>query len=698
MRRTKTILSAGILMVSVLIGFRSASAATLPPGFSDNLVANLGGPTAIAFMPDTTMLVTAQGGTLRAVVGGVLQGTAVINLSSKVCSNSERGLLGVAVDPNFASNRYVFLYYTFNKFNDPNCPFNSGTSPVNRVSRFTMNTGSLTLDPTSETVLIDNINSPNGNHNAGDLQFGKDGLLYVTAGDGGCDYAGNSGCGGLNDASRDRNVLIGKVLRIDHNGSIPAGNPFTGAGTARCNVTGSTTAGQICQETFAWGLRNPFRLAFDPNNAGTVFNINDVGQDTWEEIDLGTSGADYGWNVREGFCANGSTTNCGPPPAGMTNPIFAYGHTGGCGAITGGTFVPAGVWPAPYDQSYLFSDYNCGKIFRLVFSGGTYSSADFVTGLGASSAVDLVFGPFGATKALFYTTYAGGGQVRRISFASTNSPPTAAISANKTSGPLPLAVNFDGSASTDPDPGDSITAYNWTFGDGATAQTGTPTTSHTYTVAGTYTASLTVTDTHAATSGPASLTIQAGNTAPTPTITSPASSLLFAVNQTITLTGSATDAEDGTLPASSLSWNVLRHHADHTHPWFGPTTGNNLTFPAPAPEDMAATTNSYLEIYLTATDSKGLSTTIQRNIFPHTVSITFATNPVGRLVTVNGQTLTGPTTITSWEAWGLAVNVPKQSGWKWLSWSDGGAKAHTITTPASAATYTATFKAAGPRP
>jgi hypothetical protein len=123
---------------------------------------------------------------------------------------------------------------------------------------------------TPDKILVDNI--PNMyQHNAGDLHFGKDGYLYVTVGDGGCDYAGDSGCGGQNDASRDPHILLGNVLRITRDGAIPASNPYTGTNSARCNLTGRTDAGKNCQETFASGLRNPFRFAFDPNASGTRF-------------------------------------------------------------------------------------------------------------------------------------------------------------------------------------------------------------------------------------------------------------------------------------------------------------------------------------------------------------------------------------------------------------------------------------------
>jgi len=404
-----------------------AAGAAVPAGFSDELVTNIAAPTALAFTPDGRVLVTTQPGTLRVVENDVLLATPAVNLAGRICTNSERGLLGVAVDPAFATNGFVFLYYSFNRAGD------CGSGTVNRVARFVMTGNTLG----GEVVLIDNIPSPAGNHNGGDLNFGKDGMLYVSVGDGGCDYPGGtpSGCGGSNDASRDRHSLVGKILRIDRNGGVPADNPFTGAGTASCRA-GNVASGVICRETFAWGLRNPFRIAFDPNAATTRFHINDVGQNTWEEIDLGAAGAAYGWNLREGHCANGSTTDCGTPPAGMTNPIFDYGRADGCTSITGGAFVPNGTWPAEYQGKYLFADYVCGRIFRLdpIGSGG-FNRVDFATGLGGGSAVDLRFGPWNGGQALYYTSYAGGGQVRRIvSTANQPSPPVNATATATGSG------------------------------------------------------------------------------------------------------------------------------------------------------------------------------------------------------------------------------------------------------------------------
>jgi len=682
---------AAAVSCAVIVTAVAASAITLPADFEDTLIANVSAPTALAFTPDGRLLITTQTGTVRVYADGALLASPALNLAAKLCTNSERGVLGIAVDPAFATSHFIYLYYTFNRSGV--CENNTAKSPVNRVARFTLS-DSNSIDPASELVLVDNIPSPAGNHNAGDLKFGKDGFLYISVGDGGCDYLGDSGCQGANDASRDQHVLLGKILRITKTGGIPASNPFLGADSVRCNTTGRANPGQRCQETFAWGFRNPFRMAFDPNASATRFYINDVGQNTWEEIDLGTAGADFGWNVREGHCANGSTTNCGTPPAGMTNPIYDYDHTSGCASITGGAFVPNGNWPAAYDGTYLFSDYVCGTIFLLTpASGGSFNRTTFASGLGGSSAVAMQFGPYLGAQALYYTSYANGGQVRVISF-TQNRAPQVHVQASPTSGQPPLAVAFDGSATTDPD-GDALT-FDWDFDDGSPHAL-TASATHTYKGPGHYVARLTVRDSRGATAS-ATVSIAVGNTPPSPTIVAPSATSLFNVGQTITLTGSATDAEDGTLGDAQLTWAVILHHNTHTHPFVPPTSGNHITFTAPAPEDLAATATSYLEIQLTATDSGGLSTTRSQSLNPRIVNVTFQTDPAGRSIVVNNTPLAGPTTVKSWANYALRVEARTQTdsaGTRWLfaDWSDGGAAAHIITTPTAPATYAAHFAA-----
>jgi Ca2+-binding RTX toxin-like protein len=264
---------------------------------------------------------------------------------------------------------------------------------------------------------------------------------------------------------------------------------------------------------------------------------------------------------------------------------------------------------------------------------------------------------------------------------------------------LPLTASFDGAGSTDPDAGDTL-SYLWTFGDGsATETTTTPTTSHTYSVKGTYTATLRVRDNHGALSDPATVRIDAGNRAPAPTIASPSAGVLYRVGQQITLSGSATDPEDGALPASSFGWEVLKHHnGSHSHVVFE-GSGNNLTFTAPPPEDISATgAGNYLEARFTATDSEGLSRTVTRDIQPNRVDVTLATNPNGLSLQVNGDAFAAPKTFVLWEGYMLSVSAPSPqtlSGKNYVfsSWSDGKAQEHTIVTGATPSTLTAVFKA-----
>jgi glucose/arabinose dehydrogenase len=416
---------AGLLPLVLVHTGPARAVAVVPPGFDDMPVTDVARPTALAFTPDGRLLITTQPGQLRVYDEGTPGTTLAYEFrNSEICSKQERGLLGVAVDPNFDAQSpgedYVYLYYTFEKFGM--ClekePANK-KNPVNRVSRFTMQGDSVL--PGSEEILIDNIRSPNGNHNGGDLHFGKDGHLYVSIGDGGCDYAEPTNCQYENDASRDRHMLLGKILRVgvDADGTtfIPEGNPYTGPDSERCNLTGRTERGKNCRETFARGLRNPFRMAFDPDAEGASFRINDVGGAHREEIDTGKNGADYGWNLCEGRRDNRDrrgSVKCSQPP--YTPPIHEYSHRSGCKSITGGAFVPnSAAWPG-YEDAYLFGDFVCGKIFSLKPDGRGYTRTAFATGLGETGPgpVSMTFGPSPQGQALYYTTFAGGGEVRRI--------------------------------------------------------------------------------------------------------------------------------------------------------------------------------------------------------------------------------------------------------------------------------------------
>jgi glucose/arabinose dehydrogenase len=353
-------------------------AATVPPGFTDTLVASgLNTPTAMAIAPDGRIFVCQQGGALRVIKNGVLLPTPFLTVT--VDSSGERGLLGIAFDPNFVSNQLVYIYYT-------------ATTPTihNRISRFTAS-GDVALAG-SEVIVMDlpNLSSAT-NHNGGALHFGPDGTLFVAVGD---------NANGAN--AQSLNTRLGKMLRITSTGGIPTNNPFFNV------ATGDNRA------IWALGLRNPFTFSFQAG-VGRMF-INDVGQNTWEEINDGIVGSNYGWPNCEGFC--------NPPNPNFRDPIFAYMNDGTTCAITGGAFYNPQInqFPANFAGNYFFADFCGGWIRRLDPANGNAVS-DFATGI--SLPVDLQTSADG----FLYYLARGNGSVNRIGFtqAGDNIAPTVAI-------------------------------------------------------------------------------------------------------------------------------------------------------------------------------------------------------------------------------------------------------------------------------
>ncbi len=396
-----------VVVPVVALDAPKASAAIVPAGFVDAPVATLGASTGIVGMPDGSVLVLVQSGSVRVIRGDVLLSTPALAMSLSPCNGGERGLLGVAVDPHFKVNGYLYLYFTRPSPGSPG-------GCVNRISRFTM-TGDA-IDPNSEVILVDNISSNAGNHNGGDVEIGGDGYLYITVGDAGADPRGDSS---PNDAAQDLSLLNGKILRVVPSTGEPApGNPISGPGTDSCRVRGNlpSTPSTACQEIYAWGLRNPFRFAFDPNTGPDRFFINDVGQGTREEVDLGAIGANYGWPFREGQCPIGQNPPCPSPalPAGFTDPITDYSRNDGH-VITAGAFIPNGHWPAEYDGGYLFADAFSGEMWLRRSNGSVDYAAPFATGLGPIA--DMAFVTTQDSIALYYTLSSGA--VRKITTAST---------------------------------------------------------------------------------------------------------------------------------------------------------------------------------------------------------------------------------------------------------------------------------------
>jgi PKD repeat protein len=548
----------------------------------------------------------------------------------------------VALDPNFASNGYVYVYYTF-----------QGTDR-DRVSRFTARTDNPDVaDPASELVILDGILQSAGYHDGGALHFGLDGKLYVAVGD-----------GSISSNAQSLGSLAGKLLRIDPSSFpniVPPDNPFVGTSGAR-------------GEVWALGLRNPFTFAVEPGT-GRI-HINDVGENRWEEINVGSRGANYGWPTCEGSCSN----------AGFVNPIYAYSHGGGQAAITGGTFYRANHFPPEYSGSYFFADYVNGFIRRLTSGNVAVEFAPSV-----NTPVDLDVGPDGG---LYYLSIFNGAVYTIRYVGAGNRNPVAVASAAPTSGQPPLEVRFSGVGSSDPD-GDVLN-YSWQFGDGSPAQPGAQVT-HVYSSPGRFTAALTVDDQKGGTST-ATVTITVG-TPPAGVITQPPEGTRYNAGQTIYFEGTATDAEDGNLPASAFSWTIRLHHLDHSHSFLGPLAGiRSGSFTIPRTGETSA--QVWYRIYLTVTDSTGLTHPSTRDVSPNTSTLTLATEPPGLQLTLEGQPMTAPQSVVGVVGMMRTLGAPSPQvvggqRYEFVSWSDGGAATHGIETPGTATTYTATFRAIG---
>jgi glucose/arabinose dehydrogenase len=331
------------------------------------------------FAPDGRLFVAEQAGKVRIAKTNRTIAT-FLNIFSKVDSTGERGLLAVAFDPNFSTNHYVYLYYTRKA--------TATTSAHNRVVRVTASGDRAVAG--SEKLIFRLNDQDDPDHMGGALDFGKDGKLYISTGD---NVGGNT---------QSLQNLLGKMLRINKDGTIPTGNPFY------ASATGNNRA------IWALGLRNPFKFAVKPGT-GTIF-INDVGEKAWEEINRGARGANYGWSLCEGNDDNPNmpgSVNCSA--AAYTAPVHEYAHgstdTTGC-SITRGTFYnPTTIqFPSGYVGDYFFADFCSGWI--RTYDPTTGAASGFATGL--EMPIDLEVSKAGQ---LFYLTRGSLASVGKIGYA-----------------------------------------------------------------------------------------------------------------------------------------------------------------------------------------------------------------------------------------------------------------------------------------
>ena len=751
-----------VLALFTLVAIGGPGASALPNGFQETTLPFTGlvNPTAIEFAADGRVFIAEKSGRIKVFNNlGDPSSDLFANLSTNVHDFWDRGMLGFALDPGFTTGRpYVYVLYTFDApiggspptFGD-GCadPTGNGCVVSARLSRLTAN-GNFMTGP--EQVLINDWCQQYPSHSIGSLAFGADGALYVTGGDGasfnftdwGQDGSPVNPCGDppggpgtvLTPPSAEGGALRSQDLRTPYNptsnpadptsldGAILRVNPDTGAAMPDNPLAGSTDPNE--RRIIAYGLRNPFRMTIRPGT-NEVW-LGDVGWNTWEEINrvadpLG-SVENFGWPCYEGRDQEQSARQSGYDganlsicenlyalPGGVEAPYFAYHHaakvvpgescrpnpdgTGTSSSVAGVAFYTSGPFPDSYDGAVFFADYSRDCIW-VMFRGGNglpdkNNRATFQAP--AANPVDLQVGPDGA---LYYADF-DGGTIRRIIY-SANQPPIASATGLPTNGPAPLTVEFDGSGSSDPEGG--LLTYAWDLdGDGAFDDSTAAQPTHIYTQPGSFNVRLRVTDAEGQSATSAPVTISADNTPPTATIATPAAGTTWKVGDRIFFSGSATDPQQGSLPASALSWALIMQHCPsdcHSHPlrtWRGDDP--NLFFDAPDHEYP-----SHLELRLTATDAGGLSDTKTLRLDPRTVVLNFQSAPSGLELTIGSSTSTTPfareviegsnNTIS-----GVSPQTLNGTNYAWVSWSDGGAQTHNVVANA-AATFTAAYQAVTP--
>ncbi|NDJ60184.1 MAG: tandem-95 repeat protein [Chloroflexi bacterium] len=647
--RILTILVATLLLLlaPALSGGDVAVVEAAPPEAFEKLelVTGLNEPTAFRFLPDGRILITEKSGAIRVFANGVLQSEPLITLAVLPSEGAdERGLLGIEPDPNFEQNGYLYVSYT-------------SAANYNRLSRLTMIND--TIDLASEVILLESNQQSNIWHHGGEVRFGPDGMLYWSM-----------GINVINPNAQDLSNIHGKLHRINPDGTIPADNPFVG-------VPG------VLESIWGYGIRNGFRFDFLPDGRAIV---GDVGGSLWEEVVIVEGGANYGWPFVEGPC-----TGCP-----YVNPIFAYPHDDAPrngGAITAAEIFEGQAFGPDYDGVFFYGDYTGGWIRYLVFDS-QYSSviSDNLFDDDAGTVVQLTQGPDGNLYGM--TIYPGALFV--IQPSSGNRTPIVEMDADPTAGLAPLTVNFSSAGTYDLD-GDPLN-YNWDFGDGNISTNPNPT--HVYTANGIYTATLTVDDGDK--SRERSMMITVGNEPPTPTILAPLEGFLYDAGDTIAFDGTGFDPEDGNLPDSAFSWLFVFHHDDHTHPFFQPVIGQRSgTFDIPTVPDNVDTT--WYRVYLTVTDSAGLSRTTSTNVYPNLIQLNVNSNIPGLRFTVDGIPFTSSLTETAVTGVLRNLNAPSpqyigNTEYVFSHWSNDGDQAQTISTPGVDTSYTAFFEEIAPLP
>jgi glucose/arabinose dehydrogenase len=627
-----------MVMLSGLGIGASAAHAGPPAGFAITTIASgLNQPVAHAYSPDGRLFIAEKSG--RVLVQSAVPGsprTVFIDLRARINDYGERGLTGLALDPNFAVTGKVFLLYT----REPNLQTLDSPDPATaEIAWVSTSVGDLNAaNPASLTALAEGNVTDNCCHSIGALRFDAPGRLLASFGD------GNS----LNQRAQSIDWANGKIFRID---------PVTGAGVSGNPYFDPAAPSSVRSRVLARGLRNPFRFFPDPVT-GDVW-VGDVGQETWEELDRIPAiitdpvvGANYGWPCYEGgagisqiypgaladpavldVCQSGTFNPAeGGTGTGATPAVAAYGHANPDigAAIVGGPVYRGLSYPAGYVGAVFVGD-AARDAFSYYLPGTGF--VDFGVDGGWGYPVDIIPAPNGdlSYAALF------AGEIRQIVWLGGNSIPVVSASGTPTAGAAPLSVQFS-SAVTDADLSDVITT-SWTFGDGSPA-VATAAPAHIYATPGSYTATFVANDGRPGGRVEKTVAINVGNTAPVVNLSSPQTT--FGVGDTITFNVSAVDPEDGALSGTAIATRIQRIHLAHVHPISDKTGVTGSVVASDHGDDPGS-----IEIITTATDRFGLTATKTLSLQPRRVPIVVSSNRPGSSVILDGRPLIAPQTVQS---------------------------------------------------
>ena len=684
------------------------STQTVPSGFVlEDAVTGLNQGVAFDFASGGRIFISEKRGVVRVAEQGELKSEPFIDLSDDVNSRHDRGMLGLAVHPDFPAQPYVYLLFTYDP---PELPKDAAIGGPDgngaRVSRLVRVKADETKDynvalPGSEKVLLGtnstyaNIGNPNErngppscdengvyvrdclpadeqSHTIGAVRFAPDGSLFVSNGDG----ANYTKTEPYTTRALSLDSLAGKVIRI---------NPLTGEGYAD-NPFYNGDPNSNRSKVYSSGLRNPFRFTLNPET-GEPF-IGDVGRGTWEEVNTG-KGANFGWPCFEG--GNGENLQQGGFRAlnvcqtfyedeRVTPPLYSYTRSGTSASIQVGDFYTGTRYPDAYRDALFITDYNQRWIRTLTFdaNGGAASVNDFGDERGV---VQMLAGPGGNLGDDLYLMNIEQGKLKRLRYtAAGNTPPEAQASATDATGEVPLTVSFSSADSVDAD-GDTLT-YMWDFGDGETSTDANPT--HTYEEVSLYRARLTVTDSAGA-SATDTVLIEAGTTQPVAVILSPADGATFTVGDQVPFIASN---QGETLSDKDFSWFLKLNHNEHQHfDELPPTMGEDGAFVVPDHGD-----NTSLELCLEVMQNGNKSDPSCVTLELNTVEYMLETEPSGLKLSWEGVERTAPFTVqTNVNARQQLTALAEQEGLAFVSWSDGGERIHDITVQDTMQSLTATY-------